>query len=127
MTKVLSKIYRKSTVFVFGSNMAGNHAGGAARTALQYFGAMQGVGRGWSGQKLCHSHHERAFATDALVCKFSMILMTVKIYTKNHPKMTYFITSVGCGIAGYKTEEIAPMFKGISHNVHFPRFLSALL
>ena len=44
-----------------------------------------------------------------------------KIYTKNHPKIKYFITSVGCGIAGYKVEEIAPMFKGISHNVIFPQ------
>jgi hypothetical protein len=40
----------ENTVFVFGSNMAGLHAGGAARTALEHFGAVEGVGRGWSGQ-----------------------------------------------------------------------------
>ena len=44
-----------------------------------------------------------------------------KIYTKNHPKIKYFITSVGCGIAGYKVEEIAPMFKGISTMSFFPQ------
>lgn len=38
------------TVFVFGSNMAGQHADGAARTALEHFGAIKSVGRGWSGQ-----------------------------------------------------------------------------
>lgn len=43
-----------------------------------------------------------------------------KIYAKNHPKMKYFLTSIGCGIAGYTVEEIAPMFKGIAHNVIFP-------
>ena len=40
----------EDTIFVFGSNMAGQHAGGAARTALEHFGAMNGIGRGWAGQ-----------------------------------------------------------------------------
>lgn len=40
-----------------------------------------------------------------------------KIYVKHHPKMKFFITAVGCGVAGYKVEEIAPMFKGIGQKV----------
>lgn len=109
----------EDTVFVFGSNMAGNHAGGAARTALQHFGAVQGVGRGWAGQSYAIPTMNEHLQQMPL-SQIQHYIDDFKIYTKNHPKMTYFITSVGCGIAGYKTEEIAPMFKGISHNVIFP-------
>lgn len=109
----------EDTVFVFGSNMAGQHAGGAARTALEHFGAMTGVGRGWSGQSYAIPTMNEHLQQMPL-SQIQHYIDDFKIYTKNHPKMTYFITSIGCGIAGYKTEEIAPMFKGISHNVIFP-------
>ena len=109
----------EDTVFVFGSNMAGNHADGAAHTALAHFGAMQGVGRGWSGQSYAIPTMNEHLQQMPL-SQIQHYIDDFKIYTKNHPKMTYFITSIGCGIAGYKTEEIAPMFKGISHNVIFP-------
>lgn len=109
----------EDTVFVFGSNMAGQHAGGAARTALEHFGAMQGVGRGWSGQSYAIPTMNEHLQQMPL-SQIQHYIDDFKIYTKNHAKMTYFITSIGCGVAGYKTEEIAPMFKGISHNVIFP-------
>ena len=110
----------EDTVFVFGSNMAGQHTGGAALTALQHFGAVTGVGRGWSGQSFAIPTMNEHLQQMPL-SQIQHYIDDFKIYTKNHPKMTYFITSIGCGIAGYKTEEIAPMFKGISHNVIFPR------
>lgn len=109
----------EQTVFVFGSNMAGQHADGAARTALEHFGAMKGVGRGWSGQSYAIPTMNEHLQQMPL-SQIQHYIDDFKIYTKNHPKMTYFLTSIGCGIAGYKVEEIAPMFKGISHNVIFP-------
>lgn len=110
----------ENTIFVFGSNMAGHHAGGAAKTALQHFGAMKGVGRGWSGQSYAIPTMNEHLQQMPL-SQIQHYIDDFKIYTKNHPKNKYFLTSVGCGIAGYKVEEIAPMFKGISHNVIFPQ------
>lgn len=109
----------EDTVFVFGSNLAGTHAGGAAKMANIYFGAMKGVGRGWSGQSFAIPTMNEHLQQMPL-SQIEHYVEDFKIYTKNHPKLKYFITSIGCGVAGYKVEEIAPMFKGISQNVIFP-------
>lgn len=109
----------EDTVFVFGSNMAGTHQGGAAKTALLNFGAMKGVGRGWSGQSFAIPTMNEHLQQMPL-SQIQHYVDDFKIYTKNHPKTKYFITAVGCGVAGYTVEEIAPMFKGISHNVILP-------
>lgn len=113
------KSLTEDTVFVFGSNLAGTHAGGAAKTALLHFGAVKGVGRGWSGQSYAIPTMNEHLQQMPL-SQIEHYIEDFKIYTKNHPKIKYFITSVGCGVAGYKVEEIAPMFKGISKNVIFP-------
>lgn len=109
----------EDTTFVFGSNMAGEHSAGAAKTALEFFGALNGVGRGWSGQSFAIPTMNEHLQQMPL-SQIQHYIDDFKIYTKNHPKNKYFLTSIGCGIAGYKVEEIAPMFKGISHNVIFP-------
>lgn len=114
------KSLAEDTVFVFGSNMAGTHQGGAAKTAHLHFGAMKGVGRGWSGQSFAIPTMNEHLQQMPL-SQIQHYIDDFKIYTQNHPKLKYFITSVGCGVAGYKVEEIAPMFKGISHNVIFPQ------
>lgn len=113
------KALAEDTIFVFGSNMAGTHAGGAARTAMEHFGALKGVGRGWSGQSFAIPTMNEHLQQMPL-SQIEHYVEDFKIYTKNHPKQKYFITSIGCGVAGYKVEEIAPMFKGISHNVILP-------
>ena len=113
------KYLPEDTVFVFGSNMAGTHQGGAAKTALLNFGAMKGVGRGWSGQSFAIPTMNEHLQQMPL-SQIQHYIDDFKIYTKNHPKTKYFITAVGCGVAGYTVEEIAPMFKGISHNVILP-------
>lgn len=113
------KSLAENTIFVFGSNLAGTHQGGAAKIALQHFGAMKGAGRGWSGQSYAIPTMNEHLQQMPL-SQIEHYIEDFKIYTKNHPKNTYFITAVGCGVAGYKVEEIAPMFKGISKNVIFP-------
>ena len=117
--ETIVKSLPEDTVCVFGSNMAGTHAGGAAKIALLHFGAMKGAGRGWAGQSYAIPTMNEHLQQMPL-SQIQHYIDDFKIYTKNHPKMTYFLTSIGCGIAGYKVEEIAPMFKGISHNVIFP-------
>lgn len=109
----------EDTVFVFGSNMAGQHTHGAARIAQQYFGAMKNVGRGWAGQSFAiptlNEHLQRV-----PLSQIEHYIDDFKIYVKHHPKIKYFITALGCGIAGYKVSEIAPLFKGIHDNVILP-------
>ncbi|CAG69334.1 conserved hypothetical protein [Acinetobacter baylyi ADP1] len=109
----------EDTVFVFGSNMAGQHTHGAARVAYQHFGAVTGVGRGWAGQSFAIptlNEHEQQMP----LSQIEHYIDDFKIYAANHVKMKYFLTALGCGIAGYKVSEIAPLFKGIQNNVIFP-------
>lgn len=120
------KALPENTVFVFGSNLAGQHIDGAAKTALTHFGALKGVGRGWSGQSYAIPTINEHLQQMPL-SQIQHYIDDFKIYTKNHPKIQYFITSLGCGIAGYKIEEIAPMFRGISRNVIFPQSFRAFV
>ena len=75
------------TVFVFGSNMAGQHADGAARTALEHFGAIKGVGRGWSGQSYAIPTMNEHIQQMPL-SQIQHYIDDFKIYTKNHPKIS---------------------------------------
>ena len=110
----------EDTIFVFGSNLAGQHAGGAARTAHKYFGAVMGVGRGWAGQSFAIPTLNEHLQQMPL-SQIEHYVEDFKVYAKNHPKMKYFLTPIGCGIAGYQIKDIAPFFKGISANVILPQ------
>ena len=113
------KALPEDTVFVFGSNLAGEHSDGAARVAHQYFGAVKGVGRGWAGQSYAIPTLNEHIQQMPL-SQIEHYVEDFKVYTRNHPKMKYFVTALGCGIAGYKVSDIAPFFKGISKNVILP-------
>ncbi len=100
-------------VFVFGSNAGGQHAGGAAATALKKFGAVWGQG---------HGLHGRSYAIDTM-SGFETLAAEVATFlgfAAEHPQLTFLITEVGCGIAGYSPEEVAPLFRGGGANVVLP-------
>ncbi len=109
----------QNTVFVFGSNLAGQHDDGAARIAAHHFGAVAGVGRGWMGQSFAIPTVNEHFQSMPL-SQIAHYVDDFKIYAQNHPNNCYFVTALGCGMAGYKVSEIAPLFKGIHDNVIFP-------
>lgn len=91
-------------VFVFGSNLAGHHAGGAARTSLHKFGAVWGQGVGLQGQSYAIPTMQGGVETiKPYVDEFIA-------FVKKHPKLTFYVTCIGCGIADFKDEEIAPLF-----------------
>ena len=92
-------------VFVFGSNIHGFHGGGAASFAADYFGAVWGVGEGLRGRSYALPTMEGLESTRRAVERFVA-------FAKEHPELTFLVTPVGCGIAGYTPEEIAPMFAG---------------
>lgn len=92
-------------IFVFGSNLAGQHHGGAARMAHDRFGAEWGVGIGPTGQ--CYAiptMHGGVEDIKPYVDEFVE-------YVRKHPNNRFLVTRIGCGIAGFTDEEMAPLFK----------------
>lgn len=102
-------------IFVFGSNKSGLHLGGAAAFALENFGAKMGVGEGLTGQ--CY-----AIPTMEGINSFKEAVDKFEECVKEHPELKFLVTEVGCGIAGYTPEEVAPLFKKVSTypNVSLP-------
>ena len=109
-------------IFVFGSNTDGDHCGGAARVALKRFGAVNGQAEGPQGrsyaiptveyieieedytnrplyQKIRVSHQALVEACDRFI-----------LYTIQHPELRFYVTKIGCGIAGWKVDEVAQAF-----------------
>lgn len=96
---------RENEVFVFGSNLAGAHGGGAARLAYNRFGAVWGQGVGMQGQSYAiPTMHGGVDVIKPYVDEFAQ-------YAKTHPELKFFVTQIGCGIAGFIPEEIAPLFR----------------
>jgi hypothetical protein len=103
-------------IFVFGSNLAGMHAGGAARVAVEKFGAIMGQGVGLQGQ---------SYAIPTMQGGPDTILPYVEEFIRfadMHPELTFLVTKIGCGIAGFTPREIAPLFAGAVNvnNIHLP-------
>jgi O-acetyl-ADP-ribose deacetylase (regulator of RNase III) len=91
-------------VFVFGSNLSGAHGGGAALLAVRRFGAVWGQGVGMQGQSYAiPTMHGGPEAIKPYVDDFI-------VYAKAHPELVFLVTRIGCGIAGFSEEEIAPLF-----------------
>lgn len=95
---------KPNEVFVFGSNLKGYHGGGAARVAMNKFGAEWGNGVGFQGQSYAIPTMQGGVETiKPYVDKFIA-------FAKQHMQLTFFVTRIGCGIAGFRDEDIAPLF-----------------
>ena len=94
----------KNEIFVFGSNLEGAHGGGAALMAYRKFGAVWGQGVGLQGQ---------SYGIPTMQGSVETIRPYVDEFidfARQHPELTFLVTRVGCGIAGFLDEEIAPLF-----------------
>lgn len=91
-------------IFVFGSNLAGAHGGGAARIAYERFGAVWGQGVGLQGQSYAIPTMQGGVETIRPYVDEFVIFATA------HPELKFLVTKIGCGIAGFSEEEIAPLF-----------------
>ena len=93
----------KDEVFVFGSNGHGAHLGGAAATAVHKFGAKMGQAEGLQGQ---------SYAINTMDSEDEMFAQIKRFihFAENHPELKFYVTEIGCGIAGYSPEQIAPKF-----------------
>ena len=95
---------RNDEVFVFGSNLGGMHGGGAAYVAFRKYGAVMGCGVGHRGQSYAIPTMQGGVETikpyvDAFIG-----------YARQHPDLFFYVTRIGCGIAGFTDREIAPLF-----------------
>ena len=110
-------------IFVFGSNLAGRHGGGAARAAYMRFGAVMGQGVGLQGQ---------SYAIPTMQGGVETILPYVDRFiefAKSRPDLTFLVTRIGCGIAGFLDEAIAPLFKDAIEvdNIVLPKSFADIL
>ncbi|MDR1847642.1 MAG: hypothetical protein LBR17_05945 [Bacteroidales bacterium] len=106
-------------IFVFGSNIHGNHAGGAARVARRKWGAIQGQGEGLQGQ---------TYAIPTMFKTVEDIQPYVERFiefAEKNPDKRFLVTKIGCGIAGFKVEEIANLFVDVIDknikNIYLPK------
>ena len=110
---------RPGEIFVFGSNRAGIHGGGAARLAREKFSAQHGVGEGLTGQCYAFPTLNENFekvSRAALEASRDSFFETAR----RHPELTFLLTKVGCGIAGFAEDEIRPLFRDAPANVILP-------
>jgi len=106
-------------IFVFGSNLQGRHGKGAALEAVKHHGAQYGVGYGPQGRSYAIPTKRTPYETLPL----SEIEPYIKQFIRfaiNHPQHTFNVTRIGCGLAGYKDADIAPLFTGAPQNVNLP-------
>lgn len=92
-------------IFVFGSTLKGAHKGGAAKLAVEKFGAVMGKGDGLQGQ---------SYAIPSMQSSLTRIIPYVTkfiSYASNHPENVFIVTKIGCGRAGFKVEDMAPLFE----------------
>ena len=99
-----------TTVFVFGSNLAGVHGAGAAAYALHNCGALWGEGIGHHGNSYAIPTKDERIRTLPLKLIAPHITAFVD-YAANHPDISFHLTHIGCGLAGYRWDrDIRPMF-----------------
>lgn len=114
-----------NNIFVFGSNLAGRHGAGSAKIALEKFGARYGFGFGVGlvGQSYAiptKDHHIETLPLQRIemyVCEFLE-------FARSRKDLTFHVTAIGCGLAGYTPEQIAPMFRGYPDNVKIPKIFA---
>lgn len=110
-------VLEKDEIFVFGSNLAGHHMGGAARVANLKFGAEWGVGIGMTGQTYAIPTMQGGVET------IKPYVDDFIEFAKQHQGLKFLVTRIGCGIAGFKDEEIAHLFKKAASvkNIFLPK------
>ena len=114
---------KENEIFVFGSNLGGMHGGGAARAAYNRFGAVWGQGVGLQGQSYAIPTMQGGVETiKPYVDEFIG-------FAQAHPEYKFLVTRIGCGIAGFRDEQIAPLFAAAidKDNIILPKeFVEAL-
>jgi hypothetical protein len=119
---------KPKAIFVFGSNTQGQHWGGAARAAADYYGAKWGKAVGLTGQAYAIPTIEVDLDKDKTeTARRTLSLSEIKHhvdgfnkFAKAHPDKEFFVTRIGCAIAGHKDDDIGPLFAPALPNCDYP-------
>lgn len=107
------------TIFVFGSNRAGRHGRGSALEALKHHGAKYGVGEGLQGNS--YGIPTKGFKIEKLpLSEIAMHVTTFIRFAQEHQELEFRVVKIGCGLAGYREAQIAPLFAEAPDNCDLP-------
>ena len=112
---------KPNEIFVFGSNESGRHGAGAAKTALKW-GAVYGQSFGLQGRTFAIPTVNASVSNKISITKVKSYIESFIEYAKEHPELTFLVTEIGCGLAGFNVKEIAPLFESAKNieNIHLP-------
>jgi hypothetical protein len=96
-------------IFVFGSNQSGRHGKGAAKTALGW-GAVYGQAEGLQGRTYGIPSKDRTIRRTLTIDEIKPYVDRFIEFAKEHPELTFLVTEIGCGLAGLKPKQVAPLF-----------------
>lgn len=120
-------------VFVFGSNLLGLHGGGAAKFAMDYCRAIWGIGQGYQNSSIadgvgCYALPTKYTPAESMtITEVFYAIRLFVAYARTAKNFTFFVTRVGCGLAGFTDEEIAPSFFNAPDNCILPPEWKALM
>lgn len=112
----------ENEVFVFGSNLSGKHGKGAAKTALNKFGAKWGQAAGLQGRSYGIPTKDRSMNVLSLA-EIEHHVRKFIACAKENPQLTFLVTEIGCGLARFSPKQIAPLFEKAKDvpNIHLPK------
>lgn len=126
--ELIDKVFEPgpNRIFVFGSNTIGRHGAGAARAALEFYGAEYGKGEGIQGNSYAIPTKNDRLET---LPRLDILIYVEKFisFAREHPELYFFVTRIGCGLAGYTDVLIAPMFRAAPANCELPHGWRELL
>jgi hypothetical protein len=119
----------ENEIFVFGSNIQGNHIGGAAKIALENFGAIQTVNFGLMNRCFAIPTIDLSDKNKASLKDIEVFVEKFIEFSKQTTGLDYLVTEIGCGIAGFTPEQIAPLFKDciFQSNIYLPKSFNMII
>jgi hypothetical protein len=108
-------------IFVFGSNLSGRHGKGAAKTALGW-GANWGQAAGLQGRTYGIPTKDASIRRTLTIEEIKPFVDDFIDFAKIRKDLIFLVTEVGCGLAGLKPKDVAPLFiKAVDvENIHLP-------
>lgn len=116
----------RTRIFVFGSNRAGVHGAGSALAARRLHGAQLGVGEGRTGNSYALPTKDMRLRTLPLN-DIRVHVANFVAYAEAHPELEFDVVAIGCGLAGYTPDDIAPMFEDAPPNINLPESFMTVL
>lgn len=109
-----------TNIFVFGSNLAGRHGKGYALAAKRFHQAKNGIGVGRTGFSYAIPTKDEKLRVLPLT-RIAFYVTEFLDYARQHPELNFNIVAIGCGLAGYTPNQIAPLFNGAPSNCNLPK------